>query len=150
MISTIPNDTPLLELPIVSLDLETTGLDVRNERIVQIAVVVVNVRDNDMTTAFDSLIAPGIPIPINSTGIHGISDSDVADAPCFIDINEDLHDAIGNSVIIGHHIGFDLAVLHHESVRAGLSWQAPPSLDLALLAVALEPGLPDPRARQRR
>ena len=140
MFPTITDDTLLQELPVVSLDLETTGLNVREERIVQVAVVLVIAGENNTTTIFESLVAPGITIPASSTRIHGISDLDVADAPRFIEINDDLHDALSNHVIVGHHIGFDLAVLHHESARADLRWEEPPALDLALLAAALEPG----------
>ncbi len=143
MTSIITNDTPLHELPVVSLDLETTGLDVRKDRIVQVAVIEVSANKQNTTTIIDSLVDPGIPISPKSTGIHGISNADVAGAPSFFEIKNAIQDAIDNHAVIGHHIGFDLAVLRHESVRANLNWHTPSSLDLALLAAAIAPELPD-------
>jgi DNA polymerase III epsilon subunit-like protein len=137
------NDTPLLELPIVSLDLETTGLDVVTDRIVQIGMIGVSVGQSELKPVLDSLVNPGIPIPPLSTDIHGITDEDVIGAPPFADISGAITETINTHLVIGHHITYDIAILRHETARTGLDWVEPSSLDLALLAAALEPGLSD-------
>ena len=60
---------------------------------------------------FARLVRPGEPIPKLAIGIHGIDDAAVADAPAFADIWPELSAFIGGGVVIGHALGFDLAVL---------------------------------------
>ena len=67
---------PLDHVPVVSLDLETTGLRARSDRIVQIGAI----RSHDATAPFAVLVRPGIPIPAASTRIHRIDDAMVAGA----------------------------------------------------------------------
>ena len=143
MTTSISNQMLLRQLPVVSLDLETTGLDVRNDRIVQVAVLELSLAECQGGTLLDTLVDPGIQISPRSSAIHGISNADVVDARRFIDLHQCICDTIENRLVIGHHIGFDLAVLQQESLRSGLAWQQPQSLDLAMLAAALQPGLPD-------
>ena len=142
MSDSITNDTPLDELPIVSLDLETTGLNVASDRIVQVAIVKYSTI-NGISTVIDSLVNPGIPIPARSTKIHGITEADVQYAPVYSECQKSIRNAIKDCVVIGHHIGFDLAVLRHESARLKRAWKPPPSLDVALLTVALTSELLD-------
>jgi DNA polymerase-3 subunit epsilon/CBS domain-containing protein len=139
----IPPHTPLAALPAAVLDLETTGLDVERDRIVQVAIVaMLGPRILDAPRV-DRLVDPGVPIPETSTRIHRIAAPDVAGAPRFQDVAEELRDSLAGRVAVGHHVAFDLAVLHHESRRADLAWLAPTALDVAVLAGALSPSLPD-------
>ena len=78
-----------------------------------------------------------------STDFHGITDRDVIAAPSFSDISHKVVELLNKNLIIGHHIAFDIAILRHEIARLGIDWIEPQSLDLALLAAALEPRLPD-------
>lgn len=142
MSSPLSNDTPLDELPIVSLDLETTGLDAARDRIVQIAIVQFSVV-NGQFTLLESLVNPEVPIPARSTEIHGISERDITYAPTYAEIQNSIRKFVKERVVVGHHIGFDLAVLRHESARLKRAWKPPPSLDVALLAAALNPTLDD-------
>ncbi len=134
---------PLAVLPAVSLDLETTGLDVRNDRAVQVGAVVLQGAAILETPRLDRLINPGVPIPEAVSRIHGLNDADVAHAPPFAGIVESLLDILAGRVVIGHHVAFDLAVLRHEAARAGVPWRDPPMIDVAILAGILEPTLPD-------
>jgi DNA polymerase III epsilon subunit-like protein/CBS domain-containing protein len=135
--------TMLSALPIIVLDLETTGLDVRRDRIVQVgAVAMLGPRILD-TSRLEQIIDPGIPISASATRIHGLSDADVAGAPRFAAYAETLRAVISGCAVVGHNIAFDVAVLRHEAARAGIPWTDPPALDVALLAGALEPSLPD-------
>ena len=139
----IDRNTSLLALPIVSLDLETTGLDVVTDRIVQIGALEVSFQQSRLTPILDSLVNPGIPIPPLSTDFHGINDNDVVTAPSFSDLSLKVMALLNNNLIIGHHIAFDIAILRHEIARLGLDWVEPMSLDVALLTAALEPELPN-------
>ena len=138
-----PNHTPLMALPAVVLDLETTGLDVRTDRVIQLGVVSVPRAGKEPKTLIDQLINPEIPIPAVSTEIHHIKDNDVAAAPFFSDVANNLCKVIKNRVVIGQHIAFDLAILKREFARYNLVWHEPISLDVSLLVGALQPALFD-------
>lgn len=138
-----PNHTALAALPATVLDLETTGLDVKHDRVVQIAAIALLGSHILDAPRIDLLVDPEIPIPAVATGVHGIRDQDVAGAPRIAELLGTLRKSLSGRVVIGHHIAFDLAVLRHEAARAGVAWQDPPSLDLAQLVGALEPSLPD-------
>lgn len=138
-----PLHTPLAGLSVLVLDLETTGLDVARDRIVQVGALAMQGASIAEAPRMDQRIAPGIPIPAQASAIHGLRDEDVADAPAFADILPTLKQLLAGRVVVGHHIGFDLAVLRHETARAGIAWTDPPALDVAMLMGALEPSLPD-------
>ncbi|MEQ8335510.1 3'-5' exonuclease [Nisaea sp.] len=125
--------TPLGALPLVSLDLETTGLDASLDRILSIGAV--RVQDGHVFTAasLDLLVRPGIPIPERSFNVHGISDELVADAPPLPALWDALGEFVDGCVIIGHQIGFDLAVLAAEARRHGLPELELPALDTMML-----------------
>jgi CBS domain-containing protein len=82
-------------------------------------------------------------MPATAQRIHGLGDADVAGAPSFTQYAQTLREVVAGRVIVGHNIAFDLAVLRHEAARAGIPWQEPASLDIAMLIAALEPTLPD-------
>jgi len=138
-----PSHTPLAALPAAVLDLETTGLDVRQDRMIQAAAIAMHGAEILESPRLDQLVDPGVPIPETSTRIHRLRDSDVAGAPRFTDIIETLREHLAGRVVIGHHIGFDLAIVRNEALRAGLPWIDPPSLDVAMLVGVLSPSLPD-------
>ncbi|MGA8007463.1 MAG: DUF294 nucleotidyltransferase-like domain-containing protein [Burkholderiales bacterium] len=125
------------------LDLETTGLDVTRERVVQVgAIAILGAKILDQPR-LNQLIDPEIPIPPPASRIHGLKDGDVAGAPTFAAFAPTLYESLSGRVVIGHNVGFDLAILRHEAARAGIAWHDPPALDLVLLIGALEPSLPD-------
>ena len=135
--------TPLIALHAAAIDTETTGLDTAKDRIVQIGAVSLSGDGEIEAAPLDLLVDPGIPIPQASSNIHGITDAMVHGAPDFAEAAGHLKDYLAGRIVIGHSIGFDLAVLDHESRRAGLTWHKPRSLCVRLLAGALRPGLPD-------
>jgi len=111
-----------LECPIVFLDLETTGTDVANDRIVELAYL--EIRPHAVgELGFlkeEYKINPGVPIPVSSTAIHGITDADVANCPTFQYISAEIHDVLKGNVLCGHNInGFDIPMLANEFERAG-------------------------------
>ena len=117
--------TPLIALDAVVVDTETTGLDPRKAWIVEIGAVRLVAGRLQPNAAFRRLLHPGEPIPKAAIGIHGIDDAVVADAPAFADIWPELSSLIGDAVVIGHALGFDLAVLKRECERAGIGWTPP-------------------------
>ena len=133
--------TPLMALPAVVLDLETTGLDVRTARVVQIGAV--RIADGKIVEQepIDWLVNPGIPIPPETTAIHGIADLMVKDAPRFAEFVPQLEAFVGDSIVIGHTIAYDLGVIRREYELAGRPWRQPRSLCTRVLGRLAVPTL---------
>ena len=134
---------PLIALDAVALDTETTGLDPVKARLVQIGAVAIRHGIVGEAAPFVRLVDPGVPIPGAATAIHGIGDADVAGAPDFAVAFAAFEAFRDGRLIIGHNIGFDLAVLRRECRLAGLAFAAPPALDTRLLGEACFPTLTD-------
>ncbi|MCU0472368.1 MAG: 3'-5' exonuclease [Bacteroidales bacterium] len=110
-----------LKRPVVFLDLETTGINVSTDRIVEISLLKIspNGKEQWMTTR----VNPEIPIPPKVTAIHGISDSDVADAPAFREIAKNLAVFLEGCDLAGYNsIRFDIPVLAEEFLRANIDF----------------------------
>jgi len=137
----VPADAPLDTLPAVVLDTETTGLNVRRDRVVALAAVPVRGDRVDADRALDRLVRPGRAIPPAATAIHGITGAMVHDAPPLAAVAAELDILTRDAVVVGHHVAFDLAFLAADARRSGRPWTPPPALDTALLAAALEPRL---------
>lgn len=104
-------DTPLTDLSFVVFDSETTGLDPKQDRVVQLGGIrVVNGKVVHGET-FDMLVNPDCPIPPHSTKVHGISDTMVRDAPPFQVACERFHQFSQDAVLIAHNAPFDMAFL---------------------------------------
>jgi len=134
--------TPLIALDAFVIDTETTGLDAAKARVVELAAVRLSVGHLSEQGAFRCLVNPGEPIPPETTRVHGIDDAAVKDAPSFAAVWQEFVAQVGDGVLVGHSIGFDLAVLKRECERIGVAWQAPVSLDIALLAQLVDSNLP--------
>ena len=121
---------PLDQLPLIALDLETTGLNTRQDRVLQIGLV-------EMRAPFEELsilVKPDIAIPSKSTAIHGIDDADVAQADPFPLAFSHCKDKLADHVVMGYNIGFDLAILSAETERHGIEWRFQAGLCLRQLA----------------
>ncbi len=130
--------TPLAALDAIVFDTETTGLDTRTARIIEIGAIRPRTFDTHAT-----LVDPGEPIPASSSAVHGITAETVRGAPRFAEAWNDFASFAGNRVLIGYSVGYDLAILEKEAGRAGLAWKKPRSLCLRLLSVLANPSLPD-------
>lgn len=135
------NAAPLIALDAVVLDTETTGLDPAAARIVEIGAVRLVGGRIEPADFFQRLVRPDVPIPSAASAIHQIDDAKVANASRFAEIWPELSAFIGDSIIIGHAIGFDLAVLKRECERSGITLRLPRTLDTRLLAQVVEPNL---------
>ncbi len=137
----LPGCIALLSLDALVLDTETTGLDAATARLVQLGIVRLEAGELVLEPEFDLLVDPERPIPPQSTAIHGIDDAMVAEAPRFVDLAPDLLSLLDGALVIGHNIGFDLAILKHELDRAGREFRRPRTLDTLLLARIAYPTL---------
>ncbi len=134
---------PLGSLDAVFLDTETTGLDPVRDHIIEFGAVRMVSGAVDDSDAFAAFVNPGKPIPAASSLIHGISDGDVSGAPGFPEAMAAFSAWVGPSLVIGFSVGFDLAVLKAEHRRHGLTWNAPRTVDVQDLVMALAPDLPN-------
>jgi len=135
--------TPLLALDAVVLDTETTGLDARKARLVQIGAVRLKGGNLDDPQRFESLVNPGCRIPKAAAAVHGITEALLADAPRFAAVAEPFEAFVGKSIVIGHAIAYDLTVLQREYGLAHRSWPKIRGLDVQLLARVAAPTLAD-------
>ena len=108
-----------LRRPIVFLDLETTGVDPAKDRIVEVSLV--KVQPDGSEEVKTRRINPGMPIPPESTQVHGITDDDVKDEPRFEQIAKSLAAYIEGCDLAGYNSNkFDIPVLAEEFLRAGV------------------------------
>lgn len=105
----------LLETEFVVFDLETTGAKTPPCRITEIGAY--KIKNGAIVEEFQTLINPETPIPPFITGLTGISDYMVKDAPRFADIAKEFLDFIGDSVLVAHNAHFDVRFLNHEIGR---------------------------------
>ncbi|MDZ7370930.1 MAG: 3'-5' exonuclease [candidate division KSB1 bacterium] len=109
-----------LERPLVFFDLETTGLDLANDRIVQFAFVKVNL-DRSLTE-WSELVNPGIPIPPEASRVHHITDETVAGKPQLKEFAPKIREFLTGCDLAGFNvISFDLPLLQIELERCGVS-----------------------------
>lgn len=110
-----------LERPLVFFDLETTGVNVARDRIVEISVVKI-MPDGSRNTR-TRRVNPEMPIPPEAAAIHGISDADVVNEPTFKNISRNLYLYLEGCDLGGYNIlKFDIPVLINEFKRAGLDF----------------------------
>lgn len=131
--------TALADLPFLVLDTETTGLDVRQDRIVALGAVRMQGMRIFPTEIVDLLVHPGRPIPPRAIAVHGISDAMIASAPVFADLADRVQSLCDGLVLVGHNIGFDLAMIEREMKLMGRDWRRPIALDTLNLYAALRP-----------
>jgi CBS domain-containing protein len=135
--------TPLIALDAVVLDTETTGLDARIARVVQIGALRLSGGSLDVAERYETLVNPGDAIPKAAVAVHGITDAMVAAAPPFADVAPSLEAFVGKSVVIGHTIGYDLAVLGREYGLARKPMPRFRALDVRALGRLAAPTLAD-------
>ncbi len=110
-----------LSKPIAFFDLETTGIRVATDKIVEIAIIKIN-PDGTNETKTDR-INPGIPIPEEVSEIHGIYDFDVKDSPSFKDVAIDYNNFLMNCDLAGYNSNkFDIPLLVEEFLRADVDF----------------------------
>ncbi|MFN4174863.1 MAG: exonuclease domain-containing protein, partial [Parachlamydiaceae bacterium] len=106
---------PLEHEIFVCLDCETTGLDPKVDKVVEVAVM--KFTCNEVLDSFETLIDPEMPIPSSSTEIHRITDDMVLGKPKLREVVDPLLKFIGNHPIVGHGVRFDIECLVEEAIR---------------------------------
>ena len=108
-----------LERPIAFFDLETTGVNIAKDRIVEIAVL--KIQPDGQKEMKVKRINPEMPIPKESSDIHGITDEDVKDAPTFAKIAKSLYILLSDCDFAGFNSNmFDIPLLVEEFLRCGI------------------------------
>ncbi len=121
MADPIPFPVPL-DRPLVLFDLETTGLRIGMDRIVELALIRLSPGGDVLERV--RRFNPGIPIPPEATAVHGISDADVADEPPFAAVARSLADLLEPCDLAGFNVRrFDLPILLEEFRRAGVDFR---------------------------
>jgi DNA polymerase-3 subunit epsilon len=111
-----------LERPIVFFDTETTGTDPQSDRIVEICMLRVSPPPAGIEKPRTWRINPGVRIPLEASQIHGIYNEDVADAPGFGDVAEEILGVLEEADLAGFNVGrFDIRILQSELLRVGKS-----------------------------
>jgi DNA polymerase III subunit epsilon len=109
-----------LSRPIAFIDLETTGVSLSTDRIVEIAIIKISPDESRLIKR--KLINPEIPIPASASDIHGITDAMVKDAPTFKQASNELKQFIEHCDLGGYNSNrFDIPLLMEEFLRAGMS-----------------------------
>ena len=115
-----------LKRPLVFFDIESTGLNIATDRIVEISIVKVSPGTpgcpNDVEVK-TRRINPGMPIPPEAQAVHGISDDDVKDCPKFSQIAKSLAQMLQGCDIAGYNSNkYDIPLLAEEFLRAGVDF----------------------------
>ena len=106
-----------LSKPICFFDLETTGIDIIKDRIVEISILKVYPNGNKESKTW--LVNPTIPIPKAASDVHGITDERVAGEPTFKELAKQIHNMIKDSDLAGYNSDrFDIPLLAEEMLRA--------------------------------
>ncbi len=133
-------DMPL-DRDLCFLDIESTGLNVIRDRILQIGIVKF-FADGRPPAEMYMLINPGVPISEEALSVHGISHKDVANKPTFQQVAQKLFDFIGNADLAGYNSArFDIPMLMEEFDRAGLHFDMDKrrSIDVQRIFYKMEP-----------
>ena len=145
LFSTSPqNDSSIgfnLDKDIVFFDIESTGLNILQDRIIQIALIKYHA-DNSPATELELMINPGIPIPKESQDVHGISADMIADKPHFKEVAQKIYSFIADADLAGYNSDrFDVPMLLEELYRSGLTLDMTDrkSIDVQKIFYRMEP-----------
>ncbi|MBN1269055.1 MAG: 3'-5' exonuclease, partial [Kiritimatiellae bacterium] len=106
-----------LQRPLAVFDIESTGVNRRKDRIIDLAIVTL-LPDGSQST-FTFRVNPEMPIPAQATKVHGITDADVKDCPTFKQVAADVAACLEGCDLAGYNIlGFDIPLLEEEFRRA--------------------------------
>ena len=110
-----------LTKPLCFFDLETTGVNISKDRIVEISILKVNPDGKEESKTW--LVNPEMPIPEEVTAVHGISDADVADQPTFKELAKEINNMIKDADLAGFNSNrFDIPLLAEEMLRADMDF----------------------------
>ncbi|MFW5767877.1 MAG: PolC-type DNA polymerase III, partial [Bacteroidota bacterium] len=120
------------------LDVETTGGSPRRDKITDIAIYIYD--GQRITDSFESLVNPECRIPPFITGLTGITNEMVEDAPCFYEIARKIIEITEDSVVVGHNVNFDYNFIKNEFRQLGYDYKRD-TIDTVKLSRKLLPEL---------
>ena len=107
--------------PLVVFDIESTGVSPRKDRIIELAAIKLMPEGEEISKCW--LMNPGVPIPPETTAIHGISDEIVKDCPTFADKAEEIFEFFRGCDLSGFNaVRFDIPCLEEEFARVGMAF----------------------------
>ena len=110
-----------LKRPLAFFDLEATGTNVGTDRIVEISIIKLHPDGTEEVKTWR--VHPGIPIPLESSLIHGIYDEHIETEPKFKELAQDVADFLQDSDLAGYNSNkFDIPMLAEEFLRAGVAF----------------------------
>lgn len=111
-------DTIWADAPLVVIDFETTGLDSEVDRILEIGLAVFV--QGAHVESKNWLVNPTIPVPAESSAVHGITDAMLEGAPRFAEVFAEVREVLAGKIPVAYNHGFDSRFLWAEQRRAGL------------------------------
>lgn len=111
------NETRFLDLPITVIDCETTGLDPKVDRIIEVAII--HMIGGQVVDRYSTLLNPDMALPEEVVKITGITQEQVATAPRFAEVAAEVHKRLSDRVFIAYNLTFDRAFLTEELTRTG-------------------------------
>jgi DNA polymerase III subunit epsilon len=111
----------ILKRPLAFFDLETTGTNIGTDRILEMAVIKLHPDGSEEVKAW--LVNPGMPIPLESSLVHGIYDEHVVNEPAFESLAASIAEFIGEADLAGYNSNkFDIPMLMEEFLRCGVEF----------------------------
>lgn len=126
----------------VAVDVETTGLRHATNRIIEVGLV--RYHDGQATERYASFCNPERRLPSYISKLTGLTNEDLQVAPRFDEIAEAVVDFIGESLLLGHNVGFDIGFLNAELSRAGRQTLINETIDVMALGMRLLPATKRP------
>ncbi|HMX69684.1 MAG TPA: 3'-5' exonuclease, partial [Accumulibacter sp.] len=118
----LPPTSPELPEALVFLDLETSGANLANDRIIEVGLVEV---DPQGVREWNVLVNPGIPVSPFIAQLTGINDAMLSGAPTFAQIAAELLERLRGKVLIAHNARFDYSFLKGEFARLTIDFRMP-------------------------
>ena len=128
-----PWDLPLAEAPLAFVDLEMTGLDVAQDRVVEICIE--RVVGDRCVGSFSTLVNPGERVG-GAAHVHGIDAAAIAEAPRFDAVAREVIAALRGAILVAHAAAWDVGFLHAECRRSGFALEIDHWLDTLVHAMA--------------
>ncbi len=112
----------MLPTKLAFVDIETTGMRSTHDRIIEIGIL--RVENGELINTFQSLINPQTYIPKEITGITGISEDMLADAPTFRSVKDDILSILDDCTFVAHNVRFDYGFIKSEFIRQNFTYNA--------------------------
>lgn len=116
----------------VALDIETTGLSAESNEIINIGAI--RFRNNKPVSEFDMLVKPDKRIPLDITFITGIDNNMVKNSPKIKEVLPLLIDFVGDDIVLGHNVQFDLGFINHAAAVNGIGNYITKFVDTLIIA----------------